>query len=110
MNSTTELPYELHTPDSGAFVIFNVTEQIALPLIALARATWRRTETHEVLTLEFANMDVTIEGSALGGLVDHLLAGRVKRISCAQNSGCKVAAIRLVESYSDARDLHAAGR
>lgn len=98
MNSTAELPYELHTHGSGAFVIFNVVDQIALPLIGLTRATLRTRSGRDVLTLAFVEVDVAVEGRALGVMLDHLLAGRVKRISCARDDGCEISAIRVVEA------------
>lgn len=98
MNSTIELPYELHTHGSGAFLIFNVGDQIALPLLALARATLRATHEGDEIALEFQNVEIAIEGRGLLLLLDHLLAGRVKRISCAEHAGCEVTGIRIVET------------
>ena len=97
MNSTAEVPYELHTHGCGAFVIFNISDQIALPLIALARATLRGTPDRDELVLEFQGVEVVIEGRALGPMLDHLLAGKVKRVSCARDGACEVARIRLAE-------------
>ncbi len=97
MNSTEELPYELHTHGSGAFVIFNVADQIALPLLALTRATLRATPAGEKLTLEFHGVEVAIDGCGLGLVLDHLLAGRVKRVSCARDGACEITAIRVAD-------------
>ena len=52
----------------------------------------------DVLTLAFVEVDVAVEGRALGVMLDHLLAGRVKRISCARDDGCEISAIRVVEA------------
>ncbi len=98
MNSTAEVPYELHTHGCGAFVIFNVTDQIALPLIALARATLRGTRDGDELVLEFQGVELVIEGRALGLMLEHLLAGKVKRVSCASDGTCEIARIRLMET------------
>lgn len=98
MNSTAELPYELHTHGSGAFVIFNVTEQIALPLIAMIRATLRANGDGDEIILEFQTAEVVITGRGLTLLLEHLLAGRVKRISRASDAVCDVAGIRFTES------------
>lgn len=98
MTSNTGLPYELHTHGSGAFVIFNVAEQVALPLMTLARATLRATDERDEIDLEFQNAGVVIEGRGLAVLLEHLLAGRVKRISRAGDAGCNVAAIRITET------------
>ena len=97
MTSTAELPYELHTHGCGAFGIFNVTDQIALPLIALARATLRGMQDGDELVLEFQGVEVVIEGRTLGLMLEHLLAGKVKRVSCARDGACEVARIRLTE-------------
>jgi len=98
MNSARELPYELHTHGCGTFVVFNVADQIALPLIALARATLRAVLGRDELVLEFHNVDVVIEGSALGPMLDHLLAGRVRRVSCGGDSNCSVETIRVTDA------------
>lgn len=97
MNSTAEVPYELHTHGCGAFVIFNISDQIALPLIALTRATLRGTRDGDELVLEFQGVEVVIEGRALAPMLDHLLAGKVKKVSCARDGTCEVARIRLTE-------------
>lgn len=98
MNSTAELPYELHTHGSGAFVTFKVRDEIALPLIALARATLRAIGERDRLALEFHDVEVEIEGRALALMLEHLLAGRVKRISPARDDTCEVASIRIKEA------------
>lgn len=98
MNTTPEPPYELHTHGGGAFVIFNVGDQIALPLFSLARATLRARSVGDVLALEFQSVEVLIEGRALSALVDHLLAGRVRRISCARDNSCEVANIQVKDA------------
>ena len=97
MNSTAELPYELHTHGSGAFVIFNVADQIAFPLLTLAKATLRATKEGDELVLEFQSAQVVIGGRGLAPMMDHLLAGQVKKISRANDSTCQVAAIRVGE-------------
>lgn len=97
MNPTTELPYELYTHGSGAFVTFNVADQIALPLIALARATLRRTRERDELVLEFQTTEVVIEGRGLMLVMEHLLAGRAKRISRARDHACEIRLIRMRE-------------
>lgn len=98
MNSMAELPYELHTHGSGAFVIFNVAGQIALPLLTLSRATLRTMRERDELVLEFQNVEVVIEGRALAPMMEHLLAGRVKRISAARDHGCEIVVIRIAEA------------
>ena len=98
MNLIAELPYELHTQGTGAFVIFNVADQIALPLIGLGRATLRTTCELDELVLEFREVDVVIEGRALEVVLEHLLAGRVKRISAARDSHCEIVGIRFTET------------
>lgn len=100
MNSTAPLPYELHTHGTGAFVIFNVADQIALPLLTLARATLRATPAGEALTLEFHDVEVAIDGRGLGLMLDHLLAGRVKRVSSGHESACEITAIRIADTAS----------
>ncbi len=98
MNSASSLPYELHTHGSGAFVIFNATDQVALPLMALARATLRESQEQDEIALDFQNVEVVIEGRRLAVMLEHLLAGRVKRISTASDDSCEVAAIRVTET------------
>lgn len=98
MKSTTEIPYELHTHGNGAFVIFNVGDQVAVPLIALMRATLRSTDEGDEIDLEFQNLTVSIAGRALSLMLEHLLAGRVKRISCADATTCNVARIQFTET------------
>ena len=98
MNSTPELPYELHTHGSGAFVIFKVADQIALPLIALAKATLRAASNGDELALVFQDMEVVVAGRNLEFILEHLLAGRVKRISCARDAACEVAQIRITDA------------
>jgi hypothetical protein len=100
MNSATELPYELHTQGYGAFVTFALGEQIALPLLTLARATLRGTDATDELVLEFHGVEVAIAGHGLSLLLEHLLAGRVKRISVAHDGTCGITAIRIIESAS----------
>lgn len=100
MNSTTILPYELHTNGSGAFVIFNVTDEIALPLIALARATRRTRSDLDEIVLEFQTAEVVIEGRGLALMLDHLLLGKVKRISCACDAASEVARIQIRETHT----------
>jgi len=95
MNTTAELPYELHTHGSGAFVIFKVADQIALPLLGLARATLRTTCDRDEIVLKFEEVEVMIEGHGLALMLDHLLAGRVKRISRAHDSACEITTIRV---------------
>jgi hypothetical protein len=97
MNSTAELPYELHTHGSGAFVIFNVADQIAFPLLTLGRATLRTTQAGDELRLEFQDVEVVLEGRGLASMLDHLLAGRVKRVSCAHDHTCHITAILFTE-------------
>jgi hypothetical protein len=95
MNPTAALPYELHTHGSSGFVIFNVGDQIALPLVGLARATLRTTCDRDELVLEFQEGEVVIEGHRLALLLDHLLAGRVKKISRGRDSVCEITTIRV---------------
>ena len=97
MNSTAELPYELHTHGSGAFVIFNVADQIALPLITLARATLRAAKGGEELVLEFGAVEVLLEGRELALVLKHLLAGKLKKVYCADDGACEITAIRIRE-------------
>lgn len=97
MNSTAALPYELHTHGSGAFVIFKMTDEIALPLIALVRATRRATSDRDEIVLEFQNVEVVIKGRALALMMEHLLGGRVKRVSCAQDGICEITTILVIE-------------
>lgn len=98
MNSAASLPYELHTHGSGAFVIFNATDQVALPLLALARATLRETQERDEIALDFQSVEVVIEGRGLGDMMEHLLAGRVKRVSCANDGACEIARLRFTET------------
>jgi len=48
-------------------------------------------------TADVKGVEVVIEGRALGPMLDHLLAGKVKRVSCAHDGTCEVARIRLTE-------------
>lgn len=94
MSSSASLPYELHTHGSGAFVIFNATDQVAFPLIGLERATLRERKEYDEIVLDFQDVEVVIEGRRLAVMLEHLLAGRVKRISRADDGTCEVRQLR----------------
>lgn len=102
MNAATDLPYELHAQGAGAFVIFKVADQIALPLIALVRATLRTTRENDEVALQFQTTEIVIEGRALAPMLDHLLGGRVKRISRGRDCTCSINVIRIMEVPSSA--------
>ena len=98
MNTGTELPYELHIHGSGAVGIFNVAEQIALPLLTLARATLRAAGDAEELILEFQGASVVIGGHGLASMLDHLLLVLVIKISRSNHNTCQITSIRVEEA------------
>ena len=96
MKPPNELPYELHANGCGAFITFDVGERVALPLMALIKATLRGCDAQE-LTLEFPGTQVIVEGGGLAEPLEHMLGGRVKRIARGCYGDCCVTGIRVVD-------------
>lgn len=96
MKPNSSLPYELYAHSHGAFVCFEQGETVALPLLALAKATLRGAD-DSFLALDFGSALVEVEGRRLGELLAQLLLGRVRVIRCGQNEECRVERIQLSE-------------
>lgn len=94
----TELPFELHSQGrGGGFVIFETTESVALPLLALRRAVLRGA-TRQSIVLEFDVQIAVIDGTGLADLFSHLLAGHLKTVRCGRYEDCVVESIRLTDA------------
>jgi hypothetical protein len=92
------LPFELHLQGhGGGFIIFEMTESVALPLLALRRAVLRGSAQQAVL-LEFEDQIAVIDGSGLGDLFLHLLSGRLKAVRCGRLETCLIESIRLTDA------------
>ena len=71
---------------------------MALPLLALGKATWRERDGRQAVVLEFAALVVTLEGEGLRELFDHLLAGRVRVIRRGRSPRSAVVCIHVLDS------------
>ena len=91
-------PYDLHAHGGGGFVCFEVDDTVALPLLSLGRASLRIRGPAEQLTLTFEDALVTIDGSGLRSLMEHLLAGQVKAIRPGRFEACCVEHLHLVDA------------
>ena len=91
-------PFDLHAHGGGGFVTFEVNDAVALPLLALAKATLRSSGARQIVILEFDGQMVTIEGAGLLGLFDHLLAGRIKAVRTGHYEECVVDRLHLAET------------
>lgn len=95
-SSPAHLPYDLHTHGTGAFIIFEMGDSIALPLMALTRTTIRGS-TGRQLVLNFPEDQVIVEGEGLSTLLHHILLGRVRTIRVGKTNECTVSRIQAVE-------------
>ena len=91
-------PFELHTQGHGSgFVVFETSEAIALPLMALRRAVLRGAAQQSIV-LEFEDHVAVIDGAGLGALFSHLLLGRLRAVRCGRHEECVVESIRLADA------------
>lgn len=93
-------PYALFSHGSGGFVSFDCTggDVLSLPLLSLTRATLRTRGSRCELVLEFESNQVTLRGTGLAGLSDHLFAARVKMIRTGKFEGCSIESIQVVDA------------
>lgn len=96
---TTTLPYELHVSGGGFCVLFELDADnaLALPLAALVCARLAGREDAQRLVLEFPAHHVTVEGRALGDMLAHLLAGRVKTLRTGRHEACAITRLHAAE-------------
>lgn len=92
-------PYDLHAHGNGGFISFDSRsgDVISLPLLSLDRATLRNRGSRCELVLEFDSNLVTIHGTGLASVAEHLFAGRVKAIRMGTYDGCVVDGIQIVD-------------
>lgn len=91
-------PFELHTQGhGGGFVVFETSESVALPLLALRRAVLRGAAQQSIV-LEFEAQVAVIDGSGLTDLFAHLLSGRLKTIRCGRHEACVIERVHLTDA------------
>ena len=92
------LPFELHSHGGGGFIVFEVGEAVALPMIALTKAILRGSAEAQEIVLDFEAHIVLIEGAGLADLFGHLIGGRMKAIRSGKHGACAVKKVHLSET------------
>jgi hypothetical protein len=92
-------PFELHAHGStGGFIIFEINESVALPLMALTQATLRGTSTQQSIVLEFESHVVMIDGAGLDDFFGHLLTGKIRLMRRGAHEHCTIEKIHLTHA------------
>ncbi len=94
-----KFPFELHPHGSSSgFVVFETSEALALPLIALNKVTLRGGAAGQSMVLEFESQLVVMEGEGLGDLFTHLLAGRIRVVRSGRHEHCVLESIHVTNA------------
>lgn len=98
MNLPAQPPFEIHPQGAGGFTSFECgNEVVALPLLAVVRASLRGTTQQEVV-IEFPRFLARIGGTGLADVFSHFLTGRVRVMRRGQHGQCTINSIQITET------------
>jgi hypothetical protein len=98
MNSVPQPPFEIHPQGVGGFTSFEIgSEIVALPLLAVIKASLRGTVQQEII-IEFPKTIARVSGTGLGEVFAYFLTGRVRVLRRGQHGVCTINGVQILDS------------